>query len=39
MIDGIIHELRSYKDRTLRQDIKDDRREIAILVKKYFHCG
>lgn len=39
MIDGIISELRSYKDRTLRKDVGDDRREIAILVKRYFHCG
>lgn len=39
MIDGTINELRSYKDRTMRQDIGDDRREIAILVKRYFHCG
>lgn len=39
MIDGIANELRSYRDRTLRHDVGDDRREIAILVKRYFHCG
>ena len=39
MIDGIVQELQSYKDRTLRHDIADDQREIAILVKKFFQCG
>ena len=39
MINGIVKELRSYNDRTLRHDIAEDRREIGILVKKFFHCG
>ena len=39
MIDGIIRKLRSYDDRTLRQDIGDDRDQMIKLVYRYFHCG
>ena len=39
MIDGIIKKLRSYKDRTLRSDIGDNREEMLKLVERYFHCG
>ena len=39
MIDGIINKLRSYKDRTLRQDIGDNQDETLKLVYRYFHCG
>ena len=39
MIDGIIRKLRSYGDRTLREDIGDDREKMLALVEKYFHCG
>ena len=39
MIDGIIRKLRSYKDRTLRQDIGDDQDQMLKLVYRYFHCG
>lgn len=39
MIDGIIKKLRSYKDRTLRQEIGDDQDEMIKLVYRYFHCG
>ncbi len=39
MINGIISKLRSYHDRTLRQDIGDDRDEMLKLVRRYFHCG
>lgn len=39
MINGIVKELKSYNDRTLRHDIADDRHEIGILVKRFFHCG
>jgi glutamine synthetase len=39
MIDGIIRKLRSYKDRTLRADIGDDREQMLALVEHYFHCG
>lgn len=39
MIDGIISKLRSYKDRTLRQDIGNNQDEMLKLVYRYFHCG
>ena len=39
MIDGIIRKLRSYKDKTLRQDIGDDQDQMIKLVYRYFHCG
>ena len=39
MIDGIINKLRSYKDRTLRQDIGDNQDEMLKLVYRYFLCG
>ena len=39
MIDGIIRKLRSYNDRTLRQDIGDNKDEMIKLVYRYFHCG
>ena len=39
MIDGIIRKLRSYNDKTLRQDIGDDQDQMIKLVYRYFHCG
>ena len=39
MIDGIIRKLRSYQDRTLRQEIGDNQDEMLKLVYRYFHCG
>ncbi len=39
MIDGIIDKLRSYDDKTLRQDIGDDQDKMIKLVYRYFHCG
>jgi glutamine synthetase len=39
MIDGILKSLRSYDDRTLREDIGNDREQMLALVRKYFHCG
>lgn len=39
MIDGIIRKLRSYNDKTLRQEIGDDKEEMIKLVYRYFHCG
>lgn len=39
MIDGIIGQLRAFKDRTLRADIEDDKEATEALVKKYFYCG
>lgn len=39
MIDGIIKHLRSYGDRTLRQEINGNQEEMLKLVNRYFHCG
>ncbi len=39
MIDGIIKRLRSYGDKTLRQEIEGNQEEMLKLVHKYFHCG
>ena len=36
---GTIAMLRGYEDRTLRQDLSDDKEQIMALVKKYFYCG
>ena len=39
MIDGIIAELRSFDDRTLRHDIEHDPKRTSQLVNEYFQCG
>ena len=39
MIDGIIKHLRSYGDKTLRQEIDGNQEEMLKLVNRYFHCG
>ena len=39
MIDGIIHKLRSYGDKTMRADLEGKPQEMLELVHKYFHCG
>jgi glutamine synthetase len=39
MIDGIISQLRSFNDLTLRHDIEGNNEEIKKLVKTYFNCG
>lgn len=39
MIDGVLKMLRSYDDRTLRQDIDGKPEEMLKLVYRYFHCG
>lgn len=39
MIDGIIKQLHSYHDRTLRRDIANKHGQIQNLVETYFHCG
>ena len=39
MIDGIIAELKSFDDRTLRAKVMKSKYEMAELVKNYFHCG
>ena len=39
MINGVLKSLRSFDDRTLREDIGNDREQMLALVHKYFHCG
>ena len=39
MIDGIIRNLRSYEDQTLRSDLQNKPEAIKELVQKFFHCG
>ena len=39
MIDGIIKNLRSYGDKSLRADINGNQEEMLKLVNKFFHCG
>ncbi len=39
MIDGIIAQLRTFNDRTLRHDIEHEPKKIKQLVATYFHCG
>ena len=39
MIDGIIKQLRSFNDRTLRHDIEKNHDATKELVQEYFHCG
>ena len=39
MIDGIIKQLRSFNDRTLRQEIEGKEMMMEQLVRQYFHCG
>lgn len=39
MIDGIIRQLRSFDDRTLRRDIEGDPEATEKMVERFFHCG
>ena len=39
MIDGILKALRAFDDRTLREDIGNDREHMLELVHRFFHCG
>ena len=39
MIDGIIAKLRSYNDKTLRQELEGDQDAMLKVVNRYFHCG
>ena len=39
MIDGIVAELRSYGDRTLRRDVEHDDAAVSKLVRRYYYCG
>jgi len=39
MLEWIASYLKSFNDKTLRQDIGHDEAEILRLVDKFFHCG
>jgi len=39
MIDGIIRQLRSYHDRTLRSDIHGNSDAVRRLINRFFYCG
>ncbi|MEI6455406.1 MAG: glutamine synthetase family protein [bacterium] len=39
IVDGIIKRLKSFNDRTLRESIKDNEKEVMKLVNTYLHCG
>lgn len=39
MIDGIIRQLKSFNDQTLRADIEGHQEKTTLLVQRYFHCG
>lgn len=39
MIDGIIKQLKQYRDKNLRFEIGQNRQEMLDLVNKYWHCG
>lgn len=39
MIDGIVANLKSYKDKDIRKKVSNDEKEMLALVEKYFHCG
>lgn len=39
MTQGIIDNLRSFNDTTLRQDVENNKGELQKLVEAYFHCG
>lgn len=39
LIDGILSQLRSYNDRTLRAEIGNDSQKILELVETFMHCG
>ncbi len=39
LINSIAEKLKAYKDKTLRQEIANDKDAILELVKTFFHCG
>ena len=39
MIDGIIKQLKQYRDKKLRSEIGQNRQEMLNLVSKFWHCG
>ena len=39
LIDGVITKLRSYNDKNIRQEIKENPSKMMELVRKFYHCG
>ena len=39
MIDGILHSLRSFKDKGLLAEVSEDTGKVRELVERYFYCG
>ena len=39
LIDGIVADLRAFHDRTLRQEIGNDKDKTLALVERFIHCG
>ncbi|MFW5705961.1 MAG: glutamine synthetase, partial [Bacteroidota bacterium] len=39
LINSVVLKLKAYNDKTLRQEISNDKDAIMELVKTYFHCG
>ena len=39
MIDDIIKQLKSFKDKSIRKEIAKDPELMAKMVKEYFYCG
>jgi glutamine synthetase len=39
MIDGIIAQLRAFKDRSLRAKVSKSQKAMMELVEEFFHCG
>lgn len=39
MLDGIISQLESYRDKHLRREVENNPKEMLHIVKNYFHCG
>lgn len=38
-IDGIIDQLKAYKDENIREEVGNDEEKILTLVDRFFHCG
>jgi glutamine synthetase len=39
ILEGIAKNLKKFDDRNLRENLKNDKEAMLVLVNKYFHCG
>ncbi|HNW49359.1 MAG TPA: glutamine synthetase, partial [Bacteroidales bacterium] len=39
LIDGIISKLKSYDDKNIREEVRNNPEKMAELVERYYHCG